>query len=215
MAKDITAFGTAEFDAIEKAEVLPTVLAKLLPQQRRFAYGMAYYAVPAKAARLAHYTSNSHPYMLAQREDIKDAIAYYRAVLNEQSESSPEKAMAELARMAYVHIGDFVEDDWELKSPRQLTADQNAALVGLEIIRKSDGLTIKPKFAKFQALEALAKIHGLYGQASGEGTKGLSLHIVMQQAVVGTERGGVPLGHVQIDGMPAVPDADGHAGGAG
>src|SRR5437762_3240680 len=132
--------------------VLPEVVQSLLPQQRKLAYYLALYDVPAKAARMAQYTSNHHYQDLCKRADIQEAVAYYRMVLAEASESTPEKVAAELARMAYVDITGYVEDDWTPKRPSQLTEAQKRALTGIEIIRKKDGLTLKPKFAKVQAL---------------------------------------------------------------
>src|SRR5438046_2397619 len=141
-----------EIKELEDIKVLPEVVQSLLPQQRKFSYYLALYDQPAKAARLAQY-SGDHAYVLAGRADIQEAVAYYRMVLAEASESAPEKVAAELARMAYVDITRYVEDDWTPKRPSQLTEAQRCALTGIEIIRKKDGLTLKPKFAKMQALE--------------------------------------------------------------
>src|SRR5713101_1202210 len=102
---------------------------------------------------------------------------------------------------ASVDVSAFVTDEWDLRPKGQLSEAQRRALVGLEVIEKKDGRTVKPKFAKLEALKELAKIMGMYADVDENRKDGLAITINLGQQVnvngeVAAEE--VAVGHLRI-----------------
>ncbi len=187
-------------------EIEHDVLQGLTPKSVAFCRLYAVHQNAEKAARLAAY----HPrygHQLLQDPRIQDAIAYYAAVYASETTYTSDKILHQWSQMASVDIGAVVDDDWSLKPPSQLTADQRAALVGVEVVEKNGKRYAKATFAKAQALEHLGRINKLYADDKAKG-EGLSLNITLGQAVhVHGQTVSQSLGHLQI-GLTQAPQED-------
>ncbi len=180
-------------------------LKKLTPKQRSFAEMYAVHGNGSKAVLLAGYetANDGHDIANALRHNplVLQAIEYYRALFASESDFSPEKVLKSLAEMASVDVSAFVTDEWDLRPKGQLSEAQRRALVGLEVIEKKDGRTVKPKFAKLEALKELAKIMGMYADVDENRKDGLAITINLGQQVnvngeVAAEE--VAVGHLRI-----------------
>lgn len=192
-------------------EELPDVLAACTTKQRRFAEFYALHNNGAKSARLAGYAVASSGGTvvngLMHNEKVIEAIAYYRELHADASTMSPEKILVAWARMATVDVSEFVTDDWELRPKSQLTKEQRASLVGLEVIEKKEGRTIKPKFARVEALKELGKLLQMYKTDSTDGKSGLDLTINLGTQVIINKDGegeemAQEIGHLRINKAP-------------
>lgn len=165
--------------ALENKEVVVIeALERLTPKQKKFAELFAVSDNASKSARLAGYSTESSDggYQLAHNPRVLDAVAYYRELFADATQYTPEKIIKEWAQLASVDVSAFVTDDWELRPKGQLTEAQRRALVGLEVIDKKDGRTVKPKFAKVEALREIGRLLGMYADEQA-GSKGLDITI--------------------------------------
>ncbi len=186
---------------------LPDVLAVLTTKQRIFAEMYALHNNGAKACRLAGYTGNSGGAVVGQllhNTKVVEAIAYYREIFEDASTMSAGKIIAAWSEMATVDVSEFVTDDWDLRPKSQLTRAQRQALVGLEVIEKKDGRTVKPKFARVEALKELGKLLHMYKTDSTSDKGGLDLTInlgaqVNISGVGGEEAHVTEIGHLRIN----------------
>jgi len=107
--------------------------------------------------------------------------------------------------MASADVSSYWTDDLEFKKPSQLTPAQKKALVGLEVVEKKDGKTVKPRFAKTEALQQLGRLLGMYDDDSGDEGKGMIINISLGQQVnigIGGNPGErvteIEIGHLRI-----------------
>lgn len=143
------------------SQELPPVLLVLTTRERVFSEYMALYDDAHKAAKLAGYSSTTFGYSLVHKPEVAAAIAYFKMVFAEASQSTPSKIIREMSLIAHTDITEFFYDDWTLKPKKELSPELRRALVGLEVIPTKYGLRAKPKFAKVEALFALGRMFGL------------------------------------------------------
>jgi len=167
------------------------VLKRLTPTAQKFA---EHYAINGNIRR-SSILAGCYPdygHQLLKREDVQQAVEYWRAVYAERSMYTPEKLVRQWTLMASVDLLDYVDDDYALKPLDKLTQEQRAhlgtALVGLEITEKAGKRYAKPRFAKVEALENLGKLMRLYADDRLPG-EGLTLNIVLSQVNVGHSAG--------------------------
>ena len=162
------------------ASTVPECLENLTPKQKKFAELYALNGNASKSVLLAGYEASGTEHVignaLVHNPRVMPAIAYYRALYEDASTYTPKKIIKEWAEMASVDVSEFVTDDWDLRPKGQLTKAQRRALVGLEVIEKKDGRTVKPKFAKVEALKELGKLLHMYAEDTA-GNKGLDITI--------------------------------------
>ncbi len=155
----------------------------------------------SKSAQLAGYaveTSRTQPTRLLAMPTIQEGIAYYRELFSAQLNYDREKVLYDLAVMAAVDVSEFVDDEWQPVRKSQLSEEHRRALVGLEVIRKQATTTIKPKYARLEALREITDILGIKERDKGTG-QGLSLQISLGQSVnVDGVAQTQSLGHIQI-----------------
>jgi hypothetical protein len=146
---------------------LPEVLQGFTPKQCRMAQYLAQYdGNVLKAARLAGYAvgdhtvqgSSSHIYQTAQSPRMQEAVAYYREMFAfDTHHYTPEKLTRLYETWASINLADVCDDNWELKPKSQWTLEQQQALIGIEVTLKGGKRFVKPKFAKLEAAEMLAR----------------------------------------------------------
>ncbi len=162
----------------------------------------------SKSAQLAGYaveTSRTQPTRLLAMPTIQEGIAYYRELFGAQLNYDRDKVLYDLAVMAAVDVSEFVDDEWQPVRKSQLSEEHRRALVGLEVIRKQETTTIKPKYARLEALREIAGILGIKERDKGTG-QGLSLQISLGQSVhVDGATVAQQVGHVQIHTHEAPP----------
>jgi hypothetical protein len=188
----------------------PSVLKSLNERQREFCKnyiltkGNAY-----KSAQLAGYaveTSRTQTTRLLAMPHVQEGIAYYRELFSAQLNYTREKVLYDLAVMAAVDVSEFVGEDWQPVRKSQLSEEHRRAMVGLEVIRKSETTTIKPKYAKLEAIKEIADILGLKDHEKGKG-EGLSLNIQLgTQVNVDGQTVSQQVGHVQIHTTQQAPE---------
>jgi hypothetical protein len=163
-----------------KDENIPEALRGLNPRQKKFAELYAVNGNALKSARLAGYATDkdetSGYHVLYRSPGVAEAVEYYRELFASECHYTPEKIIKEWAQMASVDVSAFVDEDWDLKPKSALTEAQRASLVGLEVIEKKGGRTVKPKFAKVEALKELGKLLGMYTDNDTD-KRGMDLHI--------------------------------------
>jgi hypothetical protein len=140
---------------------------------------------------------------------VQEGVAYYRELFSAQLNYDREKVLYDLAVMAAVDVSEFVDDEWQPVRKSQLSEEHRRALVGLEVIRKQATTTIKPKYARLEALREIAGILGIKERDKTQGA-GLSLQISLGQSVhVDGATVAQQVGHVQIhthEDTPATKD---------
>jgi hypothetical protein len=192
----------------------PHVLTALNERQREFC---KHYVMTkgnaTKSALLAGYAvangHHAHAQRLLAMPHVQEGVAYYRELFSAQLNYDREKVLYDLAVMAAVDVSEFVDDEWQPVRKSQLSEEHRRALVGLEVIRKQETTTIKPKYARLEALREIAGILGIKERDKGTG-QGLSLQISLGQSVhVDGATVAQQVGHVQIhthEDTPAAKD---------
>lgn len=179
---------------------LPDALAGLTDKRRKFAEKYALTHSQTKACRLAGL-SEDYGYHLLEEPLVLQAIAYYEALYEAQSESSAEKLLHQWSQLAAVDVTSFLDDDYSLKPLSQLTPEQRqvlaGALVGIKVTHTAYGRNVEAKFARVEALDALSKIFGLYAKDEQHGD-GLTLHINLGAAPDTPRHATIDLGAVSI-----------------
>jgi phage terminase small subunit len=146
--------------------------AGLTPKQARF---VAEYLVDlnaTQAAIRAGYSENTARAIGSEnltKPDIAEAIAVGKQEQLKVAGVSAERVLDELRRLAFVDLREFFDAAGNMKPMADMTADQGAALAGMEVIIKNaeagDGKTDRVhKFKvwdKTRSLEMLAKHFGV------------------------------------------------------
>jgi hypothetical protein len=160
-----------------------------LPEQyRKFSEFYALYGNAMRAGRYAGYgqttDNNSTVFRLLTLPAVQEAIAYYRSEYAKAADFTPIKIVQELSAMADVDVSDLFNEDWTLRPKSSLPKALRRAMVGLEVRHTKYGLQIKPKFAKFEALQELAKLWEMSErQGEEQVSPGTSVHINIGQNV--------------------------------
>lgn len=176
MAGELQPQGHAQHES--ESSVLDTLSAK----EKLFCQYMALYDNVLKSGRLAKYgktaDDTSGVFRLMHLDRIKAGIAYYRELFAAQSHTTPEKILYDLAQMANLDITDVFTEEWNLKPKSEWGAAARKALVGMKVTRTKSGFTLEPRFAKLEALVALARLFGMgNAQRPGESEAGTHLHV--------------------------------------
>jgi phage terminase small subunit len=116
-------------------------------------------------AKSAHVTASR----MLKLDKVQRFLAEAQAKAAERAELSAARVLEEYRRLAFVDVRGFYDEAGRLKSMSELTAEQGAALAGVETMRRNveagDGVTdtvYKIKlWDKIRALESLAKHFGL------------------------------------------------------
>lgn len=144
----------------------------MTPKQARF---VAEYLVDLNATQAAiragysQKTARVQASDLLLKPDIAGAVAAGKAKQLEDAGLSAARVLEEYRRLAFVDLRSFFDASGNMKPMHELTADQGAALAGLEVIIKNaeagDGVTDRVhKFKvwdKTRSLDSLAKHFGL------------------------------------------------------
>jgi len=100
---------------------------------------------------------------------IQDAIAKYREHIASETDVTPERIIAEYAKLAFIDPRKFYDDDGELIAVNRLPADVAAALSAFEVNEVYDrtgchvATNRKIKFSdKKAALDSLARTFGMF-----------------------------------------------------
>jgi phage terminase small subunit len=163
---------------------------KISPKAARFvdAYIVSLNATSAaKEAGYSAKTAKSQGQRLLTNVDIAAAIAAAKAERSGRMMITAERVLTELARLAFIDIGQIFNDDGSMKPLSEMEEDARRAIVGLEVseIRDNDGVVIgyikKIKLAdKLSALEKLGKHLGLFDQRLTVDAKGDGLSLLIQ-----------------------------------
>lgn len=142
--------------------------AALTDKQTRFVAEFLIDLNAAAAARRAGYsakTADQQGYENLRKPEIATAITAGKTRQLDTAELSAVRVLEELRRLAFVDLRGFYDDAGNLKAISALTAEQGAALAGVEIVKKNltagDGFVdtvhkIK-RWDKVRTLEILAK----------------------------------------------------------
>jgi phage terminase small subunit len=147
----------------------------LTPKQQRFVdeYQIDLNATQAAVrAGYSRHTAEQQGCRLLRNAQIQQSVADAKEGAREKTGITAQRVKEELARLAFVDMRAFFDEQGNLKPIHQMTADQGAALAGLEVIVKNaqagDGHTdIVHKFKvwdKCKALELLGKHFGLFDE---------------------------------------------------
>ena len=200
-----------QLPATSVPEEIAGVLAQVTPQMQKFAEFYALHDNALKAWVLAGYTPNTGaPYRLRDDPRIQTLVTYYRAVYAEASLYTPAKIVRQWASMASFDLTALLNDDWSIKSlndlPEAVRHHLALALVGIDVTEKPNTRTIKPRFAKTEALEHLGRLLKLYEQDKQSG-EGLTIQITVQSSQdPQLFQEGVDIGPVQIRVHEGLPD---------
>jgi len=134
------------------------------------------------AGYAAGHGNTAHAYRLPDMPHVQAGIAYYRELFGAQVGYDRDKLLYELGLMASVDVTEMVDDDWQVIPKSKLSKEHRQAMVGLEVIQKSDSRTIRPRYAKLEAKKEIAELLGLKQHDKKEG-QGLSLQITLGQSV--------------------------------
>ena len=157
------------------------------------------------AGYAAGHGNTAHAYRLPDMPHVQAGIAYYRELFGAQVGYDRDKLLYELGLMASVDVTEMVDDDWQVIPKSKLSKEHRQAMVGLEVIQKSDSRTIRPRYAKLEAKKEIAELLGLKQHDKKEG-QGLSLQISLGQSVhVDGATVAQQVGHVQIHTHEAPP----------
>jgi phage terminase small subunit len=146
----------------------------LNPREERFALAYLVTGNASEAARRAGLRGKlpnvSGPQML-KRPHVAAFIEAERAASIERTRIDVDRVKRELARIAFVDIGDVIEWDEEgniaLKASEAISPDDRAAIVELKVKRGEHGVKARVKLHdKQRALDSLARMMGLYGKKS-------------------------------------------------
>jgi phage terminase small subunit len=123
------------------------------------------------AARRAGYSAASARSIgprLLKRPELRDALAAARRALAERTAVTPERVVAELARVAFASKDDYLDwgpDGVTLRDKALLNSDQCAAIADIGHNGKTPRLKLYDKLA---ALDKLARHLDLYGEARAD-----------------------------------------------
>lgn len=150
-------------------------LAKLKPREARFVSEYLIDHNATRAAEAAGYSKNgAHTagYGLLQRPAVAEAIDVELQALQQANEISASRILEEFRRLALNDPRGYWREDGTLKSMRELTAEQAAAISSFEVIKKNltvgdgqvDTVHKIRLWDKGKALENLAKHLGLLNE---------------------------------------------------
>jgi phage terminase small subunit len=98
-----------------------------------------------------------------QKPDIQTAIAEIRAQLTESTAITPEKVLREMGRLAFSDLRNVLDEDGNLKNPKNWDDDAAAAISSLELTGQGAEKVSKIKaWDKNSALEKIAKHLGMF-----------------------------------------------------
>ena len=109
------------------------------------------------AGYAAGHGNTAHAYRLPDMPHVQAGIAYYRELFGAQMGYDRDKLLYELGLMASVDVTEMVDDDWQVIPKSKLSKEHCQAMVGLEVIQKSDSRTIRPRYAKLEAKKEIAE----------------------------------------------------------
>jgi hypothetical protein len=147
--------------------------------------------------------SEATAFRYLQSAVVQEAVAYYIAEYARVSAFTPLKIMRELAAMADINVADLFNEDWTLRPKSDIPKALQRAMVGLEVQHTKYGLRIKPRFAKLEALQELARILGMVTHEKD--TEPVAAGTTVQITMNAGTRGEVPLAAVQVGPLSILP----------
>lgn len=159
---------------VEATEDERAACAALNPRQRKFAELYAISGNGTQSALDAGYATTynaakTQAYLLNTNTDVQTYIKYLRRKAGKSLEVTQSRVLAEMARLAFFDIRDLLDEDGNLKRPRDWTDDVAAAVSGMdigEVIFGEEGSATKLKKIKMASkeknLEMLAKYLGMF-----------------------------------------------------
>jgi phage terminase small subunit len=147
----------------------------LTPQQKRFCREYVVdlngkqAAIRAKYSLKAAEVQASHLLSLTK---VKDYVAVLQKKLQDETNISAKKVIAEFAKIAFSNVGDFIEENNEITDLSKLNRDKLATVESIQSDIRHDGgdsqgytEKVKLKFhSKVSALENLGKHLGIYAE---------------------------------------------------
>lgn len=159
---------------VEATEDERAACAALNPRQKKFAELYAISGNGTQAALDAGYastysTAKHQAWMLTTNVNVQTYINYLRRKAGKSLEVTQTRVLAEMARLAFFDIRDLLDEDGNLKRPRDWSDDVAAAVSGMdigEVVFGDDGAATKLKKIKMASkeknLEMLAKYLGMF-----------------------------------------------------
>lgn len=113
-------------------------------------------------------------YNLLKRKDVQLAVEYYRVKKDKALDISEAAVLAELAACGFARVEDLLEDNGQIKKPKDFDTSSAAALASFKVKTRftQDGEVIETSFTmanKLQALKTIAEIKG-FGKINESGT---------------------------------------------
>lgn len=145
----------------------------MTPQREKFAAELAKGKTQADAYRVAYPRSRawtekalwSEASSMAKIPEVVQRVAELTAGSLRRLDVTVERVLAERARMAFVNVADFADENGKIRALHELPEDVARGLVGVKWGK--DGIEFKT--AKDTSLAALEKHLGMYGEEDRKG----------------------------------------------
>lgn len=125
-----------------KKKLGPKAYKKISERQKRFAEEFVICGIQEEALRRSGYRPQANQ-RLRDNPLVQAYIEQLRKERNMRCAITADRALEELARMAFVDTTDLFNDDWSIKRKSELSEDQRRAIVGVK--RKSTTSTLSVK----------------------------------------------------------------------
>lgn len=118
--------------------------------------------------------STASGHKLLERKDVQLAVEFYRVKKDKALDISEAAVLAELAACGFARVEDLLEDNGQIKKPKDFDTSSAAALASFKVKTRftQDGEVIETSFTmanKLQALKTIAEIKG-FGKINESGT---------------------------------------------
>lgn len=119
-------------------------------------------------------SSSISGHKLLERKDVQLAVEYYRVKKDKALDISEAAILAELAACGFARVEDLLDDDGQIKKPKDFDTISSAAIASYKVktIATQNGPVIETQFTmanKLQALKTIAEIKGI-GKINESGT---------------------------------------------
>lgn len=118
--------------------------------------------------------STASGHKLLDRKDVQLAVEYYRVKKEKALDISEAAVLAELAACGFARVEDLLDDEGQIKQPKDFSNSSAVALASYKVKTKftQDGEVIETSFTmanKLQALKTIAEIKG-FGKINDAGS---------------------------------------------
>lgn len=153
---------------VRHAKTPQTAARRLNDRQRKFCFEYLVDLNATRAAIRAGYAAKSAEttaHWLLGNPKIQEHLALLRNASMVETSVTPQRVIAELAKIAFADARDFLDEDGNVKLPAEWSDTAAAAIVGLDVVQdpKSGACIRKVKRAdKTKALELLGRYLALF-----------------------------------------------------